>query len=94
MDSLSQVIRSSITVITNLFILLLMLPFGFYILPDGATVIAFILLSAFIILAFISKLVIDQYGEIIAKNISPRISTFSKIIEANNEIVLNNFERI
>tara|TARA_Y100000816_G_C26091610_1_gene576956 strand:- start:698 stop:2287 length:1590 start_codon:yes stop_codon:yes gene_type:complete len=91
-DSLSQVIRSSITVITNLFILLLMLPFGFYILPDGATVIAFILLSAFIILAFISKLVIDQYGEIIAKNIGPRISTFSKIIEANNEIVLNNFE--
>ena len=91
-DSLSQVVRSSITVITNLFILLIMLPFGFYILPDGATLIASILLVSFIFLAYFSKIVIDRYGKIIAKNIGPRVSTFSKIIEANNEIVLNDFE--
>ena len=83
--------RASLLLLVHSFILISLFPFIFFFLEGDSLVPLFLLVIFFGLVALASKKFISIRSRLIAKSVGPRAAFFSKNIEGNNEIVLNNF---
>ncbi len=83
--------RALLLLLVHSFILVSLFPFIFFFLKGDSLIPLFLLIVFFGLVSLAAKKFISIRSKLIAQSVGPRASLFSKNIEGNNEIVLNNF---